>query len=60
VNKKHWLRRSGIRMGILGLMFVPLMMGADCNNGDGLSGNDIVNIVGIAVDAILAIIFAFA
>jgi len=47
-------------MGILGLMFVPLMMGADCNNGDGLSGNDIVNIVGIAVDAILAIIFAFA
>ena len=58
MNKKYWLRRNVTRMAILALMFVPLMMGADCD--EDFSSNDVVSIVGIAVDAILAIIFAFA
>ena len=57
VGRRDWIRRNGVRMSLLAMMCMPFLMGADC---DDTSSSEVVDIVAIAVDAILTIIFLFA
>lgn len=51
------MRHNAIRMTMLALMFLPILMGGD---SDCDSDGDTVEIVALIVDAVLAIVFAFA
>ncbi len=56
--KRDWMRRNAVRMSVLALMFLPILMGgdSDCDSSSG----ETVEIVALIVDAVLAIVFAFA
>lgn len=58
MQRRDWMRRNAIRMSMLALMFLPILMGgdSDCDSDSG----DTVEIVALIVDAVLAIVFAFA
>ena len=52
-----WYQRQAFRLSMLAVMFLPILMGGD---SDCESDGDTVEIVYIIVDAILAIVYAFA
>jgi len=59
MQRRNWMRRNAIRMSALALMFLPILMGgnSDCESSN---SSDTLQIVSLIVDAVLAIVFAFA